>query len=252
MTIAARIRNGVFTSDARNACAVPWKPVWMLSGSPSSALALSIDLTASPSDVPGARLNETVTTGNCPWWLMASGALAVSMVVNAPSGTAPPPADRRKTLSSSHGALLERRLRLEHDAVLVQLREHGRDLPLAEGVVEGVVEHLRRDAQARRRGPIEDHARLEALALLVARDVAQLGQASAGDRRSAAPTAPARAASGSSRLYWYCVRLTRSSTVRSWTGCMNSVMPSTFASSGCRRRMISLALALALGQAASG
>jgi hypothetical protein len=33
---------------------------------------------------------------------------------------------------------------------------------------------------------------------------------------------------GSSSVYWNCVRLTRSSTVRSCTGCMNSVMPATF------------------------
>ena len=47
--------------------------------------------------------------------------------------------------------------------------------------------------------------------------------------------------SGSSRLYWYCVRLTRSSTVRSCTGCRNSVMPSTLAISGCSRRLTALA-----------
>ncbi len=35
------------------------------------------------------------------------------------------------------------------------------------------------------------------------------------------------AASVSSIVYWYCVRLTRSSTLRSCTGCMYSVIPST-------------------------
>ena len=30
-------------------------------------------VTASPSDTPGARLNDSVTAGNCPWWLTASG-----------------------------------------------------------------------------------------------------------------------------------------------------------------------------------
>ena len=47
--------------------------------------------------------------------------------------------------------------------------------------------------------------------------------------------------SASSRLNWYWVRLTRSSIVKSCTGCMNSSMPSTRASSGCIRRMISVA-----------
>ena len=28
-----------------------------------------------PSDAPGAMLNESVTEGNWPWWLMASGAV---------------------------------------------------------------------------------------------------------------------------------------------------------------------------------
>ena len=57
--------------------------------------------------------------------------------------------------------------------------------------------------------------------------------------------APSSCGSGSSRLYWYCVRLTRSSTVRSCTGCMKSVMPSTLVDSvGCSRRITSLALIL--------
>ena len=52
-------------------------------------------------------------------------------------------------MSCSACGLLELGLHLQDDAVLVQLREDGGDLPLAEGVVEGVVDHLRRDAQAR-------------------------------------------------------------------------------------------------------
>ena len=39
----------------------------MLSGIPMSAFALLIEFTASPSDAFGARLNDSVTTGNCPW-----------------------------------------------------------------------------------------------------------------------------------------------------------------------------------------
>ena len=47
---------------------------------------------------------------------------------------------------------------------------------------------------------------------------------------------------GSSSVYWNWVRLTRSSTVKSCTGCMNRVMPETLANAGCRRRITSLAL----------
>ena len=52
-------------------------------------------LTASPSDTPGARLNESVTTGNCPWWFTASGAGVVSMRVNWLIGTIVPAEERR-------------------------------------------------------------------------------------------------------------------------------------------------------------
>ena len=41
------------------------------------------------------------------------------------------------------------RLGLENDAVLVELGEDDRDLPLAESVVERVVDGLRQDVQAR-------------------------------------------------------------------------------------------------------
>ena len=65
----------------------------------------------------------------------------------------------------------------EDDAVLVELGEHRRDLALSERVVERVVDLLRRDAEARRRAPVDDDARLKPRVLHVARDVAQLGQA---------------------------------------------------------------------------
>lgn len=50
----------------------------------------SIALVASPSDAPGARLKEIVTTGNWPWWFTDSGAVRDSKCVNALSGTADP------------------------------------------------------------------------------------------------------------------------------------------------------------------
>src|ERR1700733_2088090 len=62
----------------------------MLGGRPISSLALLTASTASPSAALGARLNDKVTTGNWPWWLMAMGALWVSVVLNAASGTWPP------------------------------------------------------------------------------------------------------------------------------------------------------------------
>src|SRR5215475_4997119 len=62
----------------------------MLGGSPTSSFTLFTASTASPSDAPGARLNESVITGNCPWWFTVMGAERYSTCVNALSGTCPP------------------------------------------------------------------------------------------------------------------------------------------------------------------
>src|ERR1700694_5526084 len=43
--------------------------------------------TASPSEYPGARLNERVTEGNKSWWLIVSGDTETSDFVSAESGT---------------------------------------------------------------------------------------------------------------------------------------------------------------------
>src|ERR1039457_6548062 len=57
---------------------------------PISFFTLFTALTASPSDASGARLNESVITGNWPWWFTVIGALDVSTCVKALSGTCPP------------------------------------------------------------------------------------------------------------------------------------------------------------------
>ena len=44
--------------------------------------------------------------------------------------------------------MLELRVNFKNDAILVELREDGGDLPLAEGVVERVVNPLRQDVEA--------------------------------------------------------------------------------------------------------
>ena len=42
--------------------------------------------TASPSETPGARLNEIVTDGCWPWWLTSSGPTVGTSLVTAASG----------------------------------------------------------------------------------------------------------------------------------------------------------------------
>src|SRR5580704_18092305 len=50
--------------------------------------ALSTAVMASPSAALGARLNETVMAGNCPWWVMESACVVVSKCEKVLSGTA--------------------------------------------------------------------------------------------------------------------------------------------------------------------
>src|SRR5947209_16236309 len=65
----------------------------MVLGKFSRVAALSILSMAVPSEAPGARLNEIVTDGNCPWWLIASGSVVVSICVKALSGIARAPTE---------------------------------------------------------------------------------------------------------------------------------------------------------------
>ena len=112
----------------------------MLAGTPSSRSAAVMALTASPSDAPGARLNEIVAAGNWPRWLITSGALRSLMRAIVSSGTCCPPLAAHVESAERRGTALELGLHLEHDAVLVGLREDRRDEPLAECVVERVVD----------------------------------------------------------------------------------------------------------------
>ena len=117
-------------------------------------------------------------------------------------------------------AAAELGLHLEHHAVLVGLREDGRDQALAEGVVERVVDRRRRDAEPPGGVAVDVDVGLQALVLQVAGDVGELRQLpQALDQ----PGHPQRELVGDRRprrVNWYCVRLTRSSMVRSCTGCM--------------------------------
>ena len=65
----------------------------------------------------------------------------------------------RRRCSQGVGILLEFGLHFQDHVVLVELRENGRDLALAEGVVERVVDRLRSDAEARGGIAIDDQIR---------------------------------------------------------------------------------------------
>src|SRR6266567_440094 len=91
--IAARIRIGWFESELWKACAVPWKLPRMEAGMFICRSAAWILVTASPSAMPGARLNDSVTDGKKPWWFTASGVVLGVTRVIAESGTCAPVED---------------------------------------------------------------------------------------------------------------------------------------------------------------
>ncbi len=64
-----------------------------------------------------------------------------------------------------------RRIDLQNHVILVQLREQRGDLPLAEGIVQRIVEILRGEPQAGSRGSIEFQRGLTTVVLLVAGDI---------------------------------------------------------------------------------
>src|ERR1041385_6499439 len=80
---AARIKSGSDASDSRNTAAAPWNSPRIDRGGSSRAAAASIAEIASPSDTPGAVLNDSVTDGNWPSWSIASAVDRVSSVANA-------------------------------------------------------------------------------------------------------------------------------------------------------------------------
>ena len=110
-------------------------------------------LTAAPSELPGLRLKDSVTAGNWP-----------SMDDGQRRGPGSQVGERAQRHHLAGGGFdvdlvqrlrreLEMRLGFEDDAVLVELREHDRHLPLPERVVERVVNGLRQDVQRGRPCP---------------------------------------------------------------------------------------------------
>src|SRR5690348_18020633 len=63
----------IYTLSLHDALPISWKEPSSVIGVFSSACMSLIRSTASPSATPGARLNESVTAGNWPWWLTVSG-----------------------------------------------------------------------------------------------------------------------------------------------------------------------------------
>ena len=74
------------------------------------------------------------------------------------------------------GVELKMGLALEHDVILIHLRIHRVNLPLAKGVIQRVVDGRGRDAESRGRDPIDDQRYCESSGLLVGGNVLQFRQ----------------------------------------------------------------------------
>ncbi|MNZ33173.1 hypothetical protein D3C78_505140 [compost metagenome] len=93
-TSAARISSGWVASELWKARAAPWNTPMMVDGMPISCCTRSISRTASPSGVPSDRLNDRLTAGSMPLWLICSGpersgttcAMAASGTISPVSG----------------------------------------------------------------------------------------------------------------------------------------------------------------------
>ena len=72
--------------------------------------------------------------------------------------------------------ILEEGIHFQHHVVLVDLGVHRIDLPLAEGVVQGVIDGRGRDAEARGGDAVDAQAYREAARLLIGGDALELRQ----------------------------------------------------------------------------
>src|SRR5580700_4990371 len=91
VTIAATRRKTSLVSEDSNAELAPRKLAIKLVGSFISCCTVRISRTASPSDAPGARLNEIVEAGNWPRCPIRKGVSLIEKVEIADNGTCPAP-----------------------------------------------------------------------------------------------------------------------------------------------------------------
>src|SRR5260370_21598561 len=91
VTIAASSRKISLVREDSNAELAPRKFAMKLVGSFISCCAARISRTASPSDAPGAKLNEIVAAGNWPRYPNRNGVSLIEPVLIADSGTWPAP-----------------------------------------------------------------------------------------------------------------------------------------------------------------
>ncbi|MNV22477.1 hypothetical protein D3C71_1134520 [compost metagenome] len=239
-TTAASTSHSVLDSEARNASAAPCRRSSTPVGRPIAARAPSMACTASPSDAPGARLNENVTAGNWPTWLINRCAGRCSMRAMPFNGTCLPsgPATCRRAMASGPKATSGRASSTtRYWLAWVKMVEIWR-WPNASYSASATASTLmpRRAAATR------------SISTCACRPWSCRSLATSARAADCCRWASNRGVhcaswslSGLVRVNWYWVRLIRSSMPSSCTGCRCSVMPGTCATRCCRRAMIACA-----------
>ena len=156
---------------------MPAKKPCSVEGVPSRFCIWSMLSVASLKDTFGARLKDTVTEGNKPVWLMASGVVLAWPLATASSGMLPPLGRMKVDVFQSFRALPILGSNFQHHVILIQLRVDDGHFRLAECAVQRRVQRLRGKAELCRGDAIIVHQLIQAAILLVGAHVLQAGQA---------------------------------------------------------------------------
>ena len=172
-------QDGLVGERVWNACAVPMKLPWTVAGMPISLSAASICVDRVAQRDAGRKIERERDGRKLS--LVVDRERACSSArnwANALSGTSAPGGAHVDATCSVSGILLILRVHFHHDVILIQRRVHGGHLALAEGIVERIVDQLRRDAEARGGVAVDRPGACRPLILLVAVDVANVGKGS--------------------------------------------------------------------------
>ncbi len=173
VSTAARISISSLESEARNASAAPWNRAWMLAGMPRSCCDCFDRLHRFTQRRTGREVE-----GHCHDRELA-------LVIDGKrAGLLGQPGDRAQRhcaagrrvqvdVRQCRRPFLKLGLHFQDHAILVELGKDGGNLPLAERVVQRVVDQLRREPEARCSAAIDVQHRPQALILLIAGDVTQ-------------------------------------------------------------------------------
>ena len=187
---AARMSSGSLAREARNAAAVPAKSAWIDAGHADLLLGAPRWRGGLAQGGPGARLKESVTAGNSPWWFTASVVLRrLEVGEGAQAARSVPFVGVHVDALEGLGVLPELGQDLHDHVVLVHLEVQGRR-PVAGRRRRTACRRSTRGVSAEPRGRVavdDDRRSARPWFSWSLDDVAQLGQAVRSLRGGAAP-----------------------------------------------------------------